>query len=95
MGITYPVLTRFGVEIFDERRTQGHVICGIKLVHAVDGGMPMDEKPRRDEGQDGRNREATHADETDQRDELARRRERSNEHPALTRREREERWPIG
>lgn len=55
----------------------------------------MDEKPRRDEGQDGRNREATHADETDQRDDLARRRERSNEHPALTRREREERWPIG
>jgi hypothetical protein len=57
--------------------------------------MPMDEKPRRDEGQDAGNREATHADENDQRDDLAHRRERSKEHPALTRREREERWPIG
>ena len=36
-----------------------------------------------------------YAEETDQRDDLARRREEPREHPALTRREREERWPVG
>lgn len=55
----------------------------------------MDEKSRRDDAHNGQNREASDSDATDQRDELARRREQSHEHPALTRREREERWPIG
>ena len=55
----------------------------------------MDEKPRRDDAHDDRAREASNTDETDQRDDLSRRREQSHEHPALTRREREERWPIG
>ena len=55
----------------------------------------MDENPRREDAPDGRTREASNGDETDQRDELARRRQQSREHPALTRREREERWPIG
>jgi hypothetical protein len=55
----------------------------------------MDEKFRRDDAPNGQNREASNAEESDQRDELARRREHAREHPALTRREREERWPIG
>jgi hypothetical protein len=55
----------------------------------------MDEKPRRDDAHNGQNREASNPEDTDQRDELARRREQPREHPALTRREREERWPIG
>jgi hypothetical protein len=55
----------------------------------------MDEKSRREDAHNGQNREASNAEDTDQRDELARRRDPSREHPALTRREREERWPIG
>ena len=55
----------------------------------------MDDKSHRDNTQNVPPREASDADEIDQRDDLARRRERSHEHPALTRREREERWPIG
>lgn len=55
----------------------------------------MDEKSRRDDAAEGRTHEASNGDESGQRDELARRREPSREHPALTRREREERWPIG
>jgi len=55
----------------------------------------MDEKSRRDESHNGQSRDASNAEETDQRDERARRREQSREYPALTRREREERWPIG
>jgi hypothetical protein len=55
----------------------------------------MDEKPRRDDAHIGRAREASIAEDTDQRDALARRREEPREHPALTRREREERWPVG
>jgi hypothetical protein len=55
----------------------------------------MDENPRRDDAHNGRTRERPYAEETDQRDDLARRREEPREHPALTRREREERWPVG
>ena len=55
----------------------------------------MDERTRRDDAHDGRTREASSAKETDQRDEPVRRREEYHEHPALTRREREERWPVG
>jgi hypothetical protein len=55
----------------------------------------MDEKHRRDDAHNGQTREASGAEDTDQRDELARRREEPREHPALTRREREERWPVG
>jgi hypothetical protein len=59
----------------------------------------MDEKSRRDDAQDGGGREAAHAEGADQGDELARRRENGREQhrefPALTRREREERWPLG
>ena len=55
----------------------------------------MDEKPRRDDAYEGRAREASNAQETDPRDDLARRREQRREYPALTRREREERWPVG
>jgi len=55
----------------------------------------MDEKPRRDDAYNGQTREASHPDDSDQRDEQMRRREESREHPALTRREREERWPLG
>jgi hypothetical protein len=55
----------------------------------------MDEKTRRDDARDGWSREASRVEETDQREELYRRREESREHPALTRREREERWPLG
>jgi hypothetical protein len=80
---------------FANQRHQGHVVCGIYIIHAFDGGPPMDEKPRRDDAHNGQNREASDSDATEQRDELARRREQSHEHPALTRREREERWPIG
>jgi hypothetical protein len=56
---------------------------------------PMDEKIRRDDGHEGRSREASNAGETDQRDELARRRGELGDRPALTRREREQQWPIG
>lgn len=55
----------------------------------------MDEKLRRDDAHDGLTREASNAQETDRRDDLARRREQRREYPALTRREREERWPVG
>lgn len=55
----------------------------------------MDEKPRRSEHDDHENREVPDRREADQRDELAQRRKQPNERPALTRREREERWPIG
>ena len=55
----------------------------------------MDEKSRRDDAPDGWTREASNGEDTDQREELARRRDQPREHPALTRREREERWPIG
>jgi len=55
----------------------------------------MDEKPRRNEHDDHPNRSIAGHREADQRDELAQRRDQPEERPALTRREREERWPIG
>jgi hypothetical protein len=55
----------------------------------------MDEKPRRDDAHNDQAREASHAEDPDQRDQQTRRREEPREHPALTRREREERWPLG
>jgi hypothetical protein len=55
----------------------------------------MDETPRRNEHDDQPNRNASGLRESDPRDELAQRRSQSKERPALTRREREERWPIG
>ena len=55
----------------------------------------MDEKLRREDGYGGRSREAANAGETDQRDELARRRGEPNDRQALTRREREQQWQIG
>jgi len=53
----------------------------------------MDDSIRREERNDRERRRASHPDE-DQHDELAERREQA-QRPALTRREREDRWPIG
>lgn len=60
----------------------------------------MEKNDRGEDGSRGARREAAHNDNGDrpseQRDELARRRERTEDHPAaLTPREQEERWPIG
>jgi hypothetical protein len=58
----------------------------------------MDSQADRDEHDRGTRREASNdsSDEpSEQRDELAKRRERQNDERSLTKREREERWPIG
>ena len=56
----------------------------------------MDDQPHRDEGFSGREQQLAERREADWLDELTRRRGESvEERPALTRREREERWPIG
>ena len=54
----------------------------------------MDDSTRREERNDREPQRASHLDE-DQQDELAERREQARQRPALTRREREDRWPIG
>lgn len=65
---------------------------------------PMDEHTRRDAGNNGRSHDASNGVESDQHDDLSRRRDATHEDhaddrggggPALTTREREERWPIG
>ncbi|HVE32166.1 MAG TPA: hypothetical protein VNC18_01295 [Gemmatimonadaceae bacterium] len=58
--------------------------------------MLVDDQPHRDEGFSGREQKLAERREADWLDELTRRRVESvEERPALTRREREERWPIG
>jgi hypothetical protein len=64
---------------------------------------PMDEKIRRDKDSEGNRRHASDTpddkrDDTrsdEQRDELARRRAGNAERSGLTRRERDEQWPVG
>jgi hypothetical protein len=55
----------------------------------------MDEKARRDKDNEGDRRHAANTDDEAKRDELARRRAENSERAALTKREREERWPVG
>ena len=55
----------------------------------------MDENPRRQNDSDGNRRQASNTHDDVERDERLSRRSESSERPALTRREREERWPIG
>lgn len=62
----------------------------------------MDEHTRRDAGNNGRSHDASNAVESGQHDDLSRRAAREDDvgdrgdgRPALTSREREERWPIG
>jgi len=58
--------------------------------------MLVDDQPHRDEGFSGREQKLAERREADWLDELTRRRVESvEERPALTTREREERWPIG
>jgi hypothetical protein len=54
----------------------------------------MDEK-HRDNGDRIAEREASTLRKEDQRDDVSRRREQPDDHQPLTRRERQERWPIG
>ena len=54
----------------------------------------MDDSIRREERNDSERQLASHTDE-DERDELAERREQARQRPPLTRREQEDRWPIG
>jgi hypothetical protein len=54
----------------------------------------MDESTRREERNDSDRQRASHTVE-DERDELAERREQARQRPPLTRREREDLWPIG
>jgi hypothetical protein len=53
----------------------------------------MDEENRRDDS--ARKRMATEPDEIERDEDQARRREESRRNEQLTRREREERWPVG
>lgn len=63
----------------------------------------MDDHIRHDGGNNDRSQGASNGGEVDQHDDVSRRRdagreqsdERNGGRPALTRREREERWPIG
>ena len=80
------------------------MVCGSVDVHPlVMEDRPMDEHTRRDAGNNGRSHDASNAVESGQHDDLSRRREAREDHvddrgggrPALTSREREERWPIG
>jgi hypothetical protein len=54
----------------------------------------MDDRTRRDEKTDNHSHHASDNG-AERQDETHRRREESNERPALTRREREDPWPIG
>jgi hypothetical protein len=80
------------------------MVCGSVNVHPlVMEDRLMDEHTRRDAGNNGRSHNASNAVEGGQHDELSRGREareddaddRGGGRPALTSREREERWPIG
>ena len=56
----------------------------------------MEEKTRYEENTDNHSRHASSPRDAEQRDEARHRREGGGEHrPALTRREREDPWPIG
>jgi hypothetical protein len=58
--------------------------------------MLVDDQPHRNEGFSGRDQKLAERRESDWLDDLARERVGpTEERPALTRREREERWPIG
>jgi hypothetical protein len=58
--------------------------------------MLVDDQLHRDEGFSGREQKLAERREADWLDDLTRRRvEHAEERPALTRREREERWPLG
>ena len=58
--------------------------------------MLVNDQPHRDEGFSGREQKLAERREANWLDDLTRwRLEREEERPALTRREREERWPIG
>ena len=58
--------------------------------------MLVDDQPHRDEGFSGREQKLAERREADWLDDLTPRRvDHEEERPALTRREREERWPIG
>lgn len=50
---------------------------------------------RREDDTEGRRWEASDSSEAEHRDEIARRQQEGTAQPGLTRREREERWPIG
>jgi hypothetical protein len=54
----------------------------------------MDDSTRREERNDGERQRAS-VSEDEERDELAERREQVRQRPPLTRREQEDRWPIG
>lgn len=55
----------------------------------------MDERQRRDETDSAHDRDASHTNDDNRSDRTAGHPEQDRKHPALTRREREERWPIG
>jgi len=55
----------------------------------------MDEQTRRNENAPGNGRHASSDKEREERDDGSRQRERSADRSPLTKREREERWPIG
>jgi hypothetical protein len=55
----------------------------------------MADELRHDQSGKSDERRAPDKEQQYEQDELARRRQHSSERPALTRREREERWPIG
>jgi len=55
----------------------------------------MDDRTRRAPSRDSDEQEASRRSEADETEDLYNRREQTNQRPALTRREREDRWPIG
>jgi hypothetical protein len=55
----------------------------------------MDDRTRRDQRTDVNGQKASQPNDVEQREESYRRREQTDERPALTRREREDPWPIG
>ena len=58
--------------------------------------MLVDDQPHRDEGFSGREQKLAERREADWLDDLiGRKMDHAEERPALTRRERQERWPIG
>jgi hypothetical protein len=57
--------------------------------------MPVNDQPHRDEGFSGHEQKLVERREADWRDDLTLRRAEREERPALTQREREQRWPIG
>lgn len=55
----------------------------------------MDDRARREENDDNHNHRTSSPREADQRGDSNQRRESADERPALTERERRDRWPIG